>query len=308
LATGLMGDSIATNLFMVGFAYQRGLIPLGEDAIVRAIELNGAAVESNKQSFRWGRLAAVDPARVAAAAVPTAAKPDSLRLSESVDEMIGRRAAFLTGYQDAAYAKRYTDFVAKVRAAESSRLPGKTALTEAVARYYFKLLAIKDEYEVARLYTDGDFAKRVAAQFEGDYKLTFHLAPPLSNKPDPITGEAKKSTYGPWMMTAFGVLAKMKWLRGTALDVFGKTQERRTERRLITDYEALIDELLPRLAAHNHAIAVELASIPEHIRGYGHVKDRHLKVAKAKETELVARFRGAAPGAAASLAAIKVAA
>src|ERR1700692_3414904 len=143
LATGLMGDSIATNLFMVGFAYQRGLIPLGEDAILRAIELNGAAVGSNKQSFRWGRLAAVDPARVAAAAVP-ASKPDSQRLSESVDEMIARRAAFLTGYQDAAYAGRYTDFVAKVRAAETGRLPGKTALTEAVARYYFKLRAIKD--------------------------------------------------------------------------------------------------------------------------------------------------------------------
>ena len=308
LATGLMGDSIATNLFMVGFAYQRGLIPLGEDAILRAIELNGAAVESNKQSFRWGRLAAVDPARVAAAAVPTSAKPDSQRLSESVDEMIARRAAFLTDYQDAAYAGRYTDFVAKVRAAETTRLPGKTALAEAVARYYFKLLAIKDEYEVARLYANGDFAKRVAAQFEGDYKLKFHLAPPLSNKPDAASGEAKKSTYGPWMMTAFRVLTKMKWLRGTALDVFGKTQERRTERQLITDYEALIDELLPRLAAHNHAIAVELAAIPEHIRGYGHVKDRHLKAAKAKEAELVASFRAAAPGAAASLAAIKVAA
>jgi indolepyruvate ferredoxin oxidoreductase len=308
LATGLMGDSIATNLFMVGFAYQRGLIPLGEDAILRAIELNGAAVESNKQSFRWGRLAAVDPVRVAAAAVPASAKPDSQRFSESVDEMIARRAAFLTDYQDAAYARRYTDFVAKVRAAVTARLPGKTALTDAVARYYFKLLAVKDEYEVARLYTDGDFVKRVAAQFEGDYKLTFHLAPPLSNKPDPVTGEAKKSTYGPWMMTAFRVLAKMKGLRGTPLDVFGRTHERRTERQLITDYEALIDELLPRLAPHNHAIAVELASIPEHIRGYGHVKDRHLKAAKAKEAELVASFRAAAPGAAAALAAIKVAA
>ena len=157
LATGLMGDSIATNLFMVGFAYQRGLLPIGEDAILRAIELNGAAVESNKQSFRWGRLAAVDPARVAAAAMPASANPESQRMSESVDEMIARRAAFLTDYQDAAYAKRYTDFVAKVRTAETARLPGKTALTEAVARYYFKLLAMKDEYEVARLYTDGDF-------------------------------------------------------------------------------------------------------------------------------------------------------
>ena len=162
-----------------------------------------------------------------------------------------------------------------------------------------KLLAIKDEYEVARLYTDGEFAKRVAAQFEGDYKLHFHLAPPLMNKPDAKTGEPKKSSYGPWMMSAFRVLAKMKGLRGTAFDVFGKTAERRVERQLITDYEALIEELLPRLAAHNHTLAVELASIPEQIRGYGHVKERHLKAAKAKEAELVAAFRAAKPASAA---------
>jgi indolepyruvate ferredoxin oxidoreductase len=213
--------------------------------------------------------------------------------------MIARRAEFLTAYQDTAYATRYTDFVAKLRAAEAQKLPEKTALTEAVARYYFKLLAVKDEYEVARLYTDGEFAKRVAAQFEGDYKLRFHLAPPLTNKPDPKTGEPKKSSYGPWMMSAFRLLAKMKGLRGTALDVFGKSAERKLERQLITDYEALIEELLPRLAAHNHALAVELASIPEQIRGYGHVKERHLKAAKAKEAELVAAFRAARPASAA---------
>ena len=294
LATGLMGDSIATNLFMVGFAYQRGLIPVSEAAILRAIELNAAAVESNKQSFRWGRVAAVDPSHVLAAAIPQQ-KPDSQRLSTTLEEIIQRRAEFLTGYQDAAYAKRYTDFVAKVRAAETAKLPGRTAVTEAVARYYFKLLAIKDEYEVARLYAESDFTKRIAAQFEGDYKLVFHLAPPLSNKPDAVTGEAKKTTYGPWMMSAFKVLAKLRVLRGTAFDIFGRTAERRMERQLITDYEALIDELLPRLASHNHAIAVELAAIPEHIRGYGHVKDRHLKTAKAREAELVAAYRAALP-------------
>ena len=294
LATGLMGDSIATNLFMVGYAYQRGLLPLSEAAIVRAIELNAAAAESNKQSFRWGRLAAVDPQRVLAAAIP-GEKPDSQRLSSSLDEMISRRAEFLTSYQDARYAKRYVDFVTKVLGAETSKLPGKTALTEAVARYYFKLLAVKDEYEVARLYSDGEFARRIAAQFEGDYKLTFHLAPPLINKPDAATGEASKTIYGPWMMSAFRLLAKMKGLRGTALDIFGRTPERRMERQLITDYEALIDEMLPRLAAHNHLIAIELAGIPEHIRGFGHVKERHLKAAKQKETELVAAFRAARP-------------
>jgi indolepyruvate ferredoxin oxidoreductase len=294
LATGLMGDSIATNLFMVGYAYQRGLLPLSEAAIVRAIELNATAVESNKQSFRWGRLAAVDPQRVLAAAIPSE-KPESQRLSASLDEMIARRSEFLTAYQDARYAKRYVDFVTKVLAAETSKLPGKTALTEAVARYYFKLLAVKDEYEVARLYSDGEFAKRVAAQFEGDYTLKFHLAPPLTNRPDSATGEAPKTTYGAWMMRAFGLLARMKGLRGTALDIFGRTPERRMERQLVTDYEALIDETLPRLAAHNHAIAVELASIPEHIRGFGHVKERHLKAAKEKEAQLVAAFRSARP-------------
>jgi indolepyruvate ferredoxin oxidoreductase len=305
LATGLMGDSIATNLFMVGYAYQRGLLPLSEASILRSIELNGTAIESNVQSFRWGRLAAIDPKRVLAAAIPTD-KPDSQRMSTSLDDIITRRSQFLVAYQDAGYARRYVDFVTKVLEAEGARVPGKTALTEAVARYYFKLLAIKDEYEVARLYTDGEFEKRVAAQFEGDYKLTFHLAPPLTNVPDAATGEAKKSTYGPWMMSVFRVLAKLKGLRGTAFDIFGRTAERKMERQLITDYEALIDELLPRLAAHNHAIAVDLASMPEHIRGYGHVKERHLKSAKAKEAELVAAYRAAKPAETSS--AIKVAA
>jgi len=306
LATGLMGDSIATNLFMVGFAYQRGLLPLSEASILQAINLNGAAIESNTQSFRWGRLAAVDPQRVLAAAIP-AEKPDSQRLSTSLDETIARRSEFLTSYQDAAYATRYVEFVTKVLTAESKLQPARTTLTEAVARYYFKLLAIKDEYEVARLYTDGEFMKRIAAQFEGEYKLKFHLAPPLTNAADASTGEAKKSTYGPWMLSGFRILAKLKGLRGTMFDVFGRTAERRMERQLITDYEALINEILPHLAAHNHSIAVELASIPEHIRGYGHVKDRHLKVAKSKEATLVAAYRGARP-AEASVATIKVAA
>jgi len=300
LATGLMGDSIATNLFMVGYAYQRGLLPLSEAAILRAIELNAAAVEANKQSFRWGRLAAVDAQHVVDAAIPEA-KPDSQRLSTALDEIIARRAEFLTGYQDAAYAKRYSDFVAKVRAAEAQRAPARTDLTEAVARYYFKLLAIKDEYEVARLYTDGEFSRRVAAQFEGNYRLRFHLAPALTNRPDPVTGEPKKRSYGPWMMSAFRVLARLKGLRGTIFDVFGKTAERKAERRLIIDYEALIDELLPQLAAHNHPFAVELARVPEHIRGYGHVKQRHLEHAKVKQAELIAAFRSARAESAAAI-------
>ena len=294
IATALMGDSIATNLFMVGFAYQRGLLPVGEDAILRAIELNATAVESNQESFRWGRLAAVDPARVTAAATP-AARPESQRRSASLDEIIARRAAFLTAYQDAAYARRYTNLVARVRTVEETKVSGATALTETVARYYFKLLAIKDEYEVARLYADGDFAARVAAAFEGEYKFTFHLAPPLVSRIDPATGEAKKATYGPWMIRAFGVLAKLRRLRGTPLDLFNRTAERKMERALIGEYEAVLDEIFARLTADNHALAIELAEIPEHIRGYGHVKARHVKAAKAKEAELLAALRAAKP-------------
>ncbi len=295
LALGLMGDSIATNLFMVGYAYQKGLLPVSASAILRAIELNGAAVESNTQSFRWGRLAAIDRDKVAAAASPRQDAPSTQRLSESLDEMMARRVEFLAGYQDAAYARCYRDLVALVRQTESARMPGATALTEAVVRYAFKLMAVKDEYEVARLYTDGEFRKRLEAQFEGDYTLRFNLAPPLWVKPDPVTGQIAKREYGPWMMKAFGVLAGMKRFRGTALDVFGRTAERRMERQLIKDYTTLMGEILEHLAPHNHAFAVELARIPEQIRGFGHVKQRHLQAAKAREASLLESFRSARP-------------
>jgi indolepyruvate ferredoxin oxidoreductase len=228
-------------------------------------------------------------------ATPPDAKPRSQRLSQSVDEMIERRREFLAQYQDAAYAKRYTDLVERVRAAESAKVPGSTALGTAVARYFFKLMAYKDEYEVARLYTDGDFLKRVGEQFEGGYKLKFHLAPPLLAKTDPATGEPRKREYGAWMLAAFRVLAKLKFLRGGALDVFGYSEERRTERRLIADYERVIAEILDKLDATNLGMGVHIASIPEHIRGYGPVKERHLKEAKAREAEYLLQFRN--PGA-----------
>ena len=269
------------------------MLPISEAAIIRSIELNGAAVDSNKTSFQWGRLAAVDRAEVSAAALPAQATPESQKLSESLDETIARRVKFLTAYQDAAYARRYSELVALVRQTESARMPNSTALTAAVARYWFKLLAIKDEYEVARLYSDGEFRRRLEAQFEGDYTLKFHLAPPLWAKPDRITGHVAKREYGPWMIKAFGVLAGMKRLRGTAFDVFAHSAERKLERKLISDYASLVDELLEKLAPHNHALAVELASIPEDIRGYGHVKDRHVRQAIAKEAGLLIKFREA---------------
>lgn len=346
LATALLGDAIASNLFILGFAWQQGLVPLSLEALMRAIELNGAAIEMNQRAFAWGRLAAIDPQAVQQAAglvrnAPTEAERtpgtlrelppgewegseagapsaprnpgnepevrglpasdphpgdtpfatlDDTRLSRSLDELIARRSGFLVDYQDAAYATRYRQLVDAVRKAEQRVAPGSTALTEAVARYFFKLMAYKDEYEVARLYTSGDFLKRVAQQFEGDYQVRFHLAPPLFARRDE-QGRLQKKEYGPWMFKAFGLLARLKGLRGSRFDIFGHTAERRGERQLIADYERTLQELLGSLDAGRLALAVEIASIPEHIRGYGHVKEAHLHDARAREAALLATWR-----------------
>jgi indolepyruvate ferredoxin oxidoreductase len=299
LATTLMGDAIATNLFLLGYAFQRGLVPVSLEALERAIELNGVAVEINKRTLAWGRLAAHDPGAVDAAARP--ARPLAAPVaSETLDEVVARRVAFLTEYQDAAYAERYAELVRRTQAAERERAKGMTGLAEAVARYYFKLLAYKDEYEVARLYTDGGFRRKLEAQFEGDFKLQFHLAPPLIAPRDPATGELRKITFGPWMLRAMTLLARFRRLRGTRWDVFGRTEERRGERQLIADYAATIEELIAGLETDNHALAVEIAKIPEVIRGFGHVKARNLEAAKAHEAQLLAAFRDPSARAAAA--------
>jgi indolepyruvate ferredoxin oxidoreductase len=299
LATTLMGDAIATNLFLLGYAFQRGLVPVSLEALEHAIELNGVAVEINKRTLAWGRLAAHDPGAVDAAARP--AKPlASPVVSETLDEMIAGRVAFLTDYQDAAYAEGYAELVRRTLAAERERAKGMTGLAEAVARYYFKLLAYKDEYEVARLYADGSFCRKLEAQFEGDFKLEFHLAPPLIAPRDPATGELRKMTFGPWMLPAMKLLARFRRLRGTRWDVFGRTEERRDERQLISDYAAAIEELIAGLETDNHALAVEIAKIPEVIRGFGHVKARNLEAAKAHEAQLLAAFRDPSARAAAA--------
>jgi indolepyruvate ferredoxin oxidoreductase len=293
LATGLLGDSIASNLFMLGFAYQRGLVPLSAEAIERAIALNGVAVEFNHDAFRWGRRAAVDPELVQTRAIPPATVPASHRLSDTLEQLISRRVAFLTDYQNAAYAARYADKIRRVREAETVCLPGETGLTQAVARSLFKLMAYKDEYEVARLYTETDFLKRVADQFEGSYKLNFHLAPPLLADRDPTTGHLRKRSFGPWMLSVFRVLARLRWLRGTPFDIFGRSQERRLERRLIGEYETLVEEIVARLSPANHEIAVELAGLPLEIRGFGHVKEASLARIDERREGLLVRFRSA---------------
>ena len=290
LATALMGDAIYTNPFMLGYAWQKGWLPLAYEAMVRAIEINGVAVDNNRKAFEWGRYAAHD-----LEAVRRTVFPDNVvelkRFSSSLEELVARRVEFLTGYQNAKYAQRFADLVERVRKVESDRLQS-SKLAEAVARNYFRLLAYKDEYEVARLHSDPAFRARIAAQFEGDYSLNFYLAPPLLSKIDPDTGRPRKKRYGPRMMTAFSILAKLKGLRGTPLDIFGRTAERRTERQLITEYEALVDELLAKLDRDNHAVALQLAALPEEIRGFGHVKEGNLRTARARWTELLARFRG----------------
>jgi indolepyruvate ferredoxin oxidoreductase len=291
LATGLLGDSIASNLFMLGYAYQRGLVPLSAEAIERAIELNAVAVEFNHSAFRWGRRAAVDLALVEARAVPSSAVPASHRLSETLDQVIDRRVKFLTDYQDRAYAARYSVRVQRVRDAEARCLPASTALTAAVARGLFKLMAYKDEYEVARLYTESDFLKRVSDQFEGAYKLRFHLAPPILGDRDPQTGHLRKREFGPWMLNVFRLLAKFRWLRGTPFDIFGRSEERRAERRLIREYEDVIEEIVDRLSSANHPTAVDLALVPFEIRGFGHIKEASIQRAKAKEADLLNRLR-----------------
>ncbi len=292
IATALLGDSIATNLFMLGFAYQRGHIPVSAEALVRAIELNGVAAAQNQQAFAWGRRAAVDLASVERAAAP--AHP-AAKIPQTLDEIIVHRMAHLTGYQNAAYAQRYRALVDRAATAERARTPGQDGFAVAVAKYYAKLLAYKDEYEVARLYTDGRFIDKLQEQFEGDYRLEFHLAPPLAAARDPETGHLQKRSFGSWMLRAFGLLARLKGLRGTTFDLFGRSPERRAERDLITAYEALIAELIGGLTPENHRLAVALAAIPEQIRGYGHVKDRHLAEAKRREAELLAAFRTPTP-------------
>ncbi|MEP9376668.1 indolepyruvate ferredoxin oxidoreductase family protein [Aquabacter sp. CN5-332] len=291
LAAALFGNSLAQNIFMVGYAYQFGALPLSAEAILKALELNGEAVSMNQAAFLWGRRAAHDPARVEAMIGPSKAATDARVLSQSLDEVIARRVAYLTAYQNASYAGRYRTLVEKVRAVEGKRAAGRSGLTEAVAKNLHKLMAYKDEYEVARLYADGEFQKQVEAAFEGDLSYEFHLAPPLLARKDPVTGEPKKMRFGPRMMKGFALLARLKGLRGTPFDVFGWSAERRLERALIADYEALVEELLGALSLANHAYAVALASIPEKIRGYGPVKARHLEAAKAEEADLLVRFR-----------------
>ena len=286
-STKLMGDSIYTNPMMLGYAWQKGWIPLEKASIIRAIELNAVAVQQNKTAFEWGCRAAHNPAEVQKAVNP--GQVVEFKKRESLETLVARRVEFLTGYQDARYADSYRAFVERVKSAEEKLGLKSLLLTESVARYLFKLMAYKDEYEVARLHTDAAFLARVNAMFEGDFKLHYHLAPPLIAKRN-AKGELQKSKFGPSMLMAFRLLARLKGLRGGSFDLFGRTAERRQERALISDYTISIEALLNTLSASNHGVAVEIARIPDLIKGFGHVKDRNLAAARSRWQALEAEF------------------
>ena len=292
IATRLMGDSIYTNLFMLGFAWQRGAIPLGHAALMRAIELNGTAVHANKRAFGLGRLAAVRPERfVEQATVAQVTTPDLAGL-------VKERRARLVAYQNEAYARRYDRLVEAVMQAATPLGAKGERLTHAVARNLYKLMAYKDEYEVARLYTDGNFRRKLGDQFEGVGKIQVHLAPPVLARLDPVTGAPRKRAFGAWIFTVFAVLARLRGLRGTAFDLFGYTAERRMERALVVEYEATIGGALGHLTSGNADRLTEIAELPEMIRGFGHIKMRNAEAAAKRRARLLANFeRPAADGA-----------
>ena len=292
IAVRFLQDAIYTNMIMLGFAWQNGLVPVGEDAILQAIELNGVAVARNAKAFQIGRIAAAFPERVLAPADPRQTVPE-----RTLDDLIAHRSKLLVAYQNEAYAETYRQAVARVRAREESLGLGED-LTRAVATYAYKLMAYKDEYEVARLYTDGSFRQRIAETFTGNYKLNFHLAPPLLSRKD-HKGHLVKKSFGRWMLPAFGLLAKLKGLRGTRFDFVGWTAERKMERGLRDAYLANLDRLIADLSPENHALAVEIASIPDDIRGFGHVKEASVEVATTREGVLWSKWplgHDAAPG------------
>ena len=291
-AEKLFGDTIASNMFMLGYACQLGFVPVGTAAIEQAIVLNGAAPEMNRNAFRMGRLAAHDRKAVDAL-MPNETKPAAK--TETLDDIIAHRTALLTGYQNAAYAKRYEVIVRQLAAIEQSKTPGRTALSIAAAKGLHKLMSYKDEYEVGRLFTAPEFKAALDEQFASHGRLEFYLAPPLLARRDKTTGEPRKIKFGAWMLPVFGWLAKGKTLRGTAWDVFGYTAERRLEREMIDDYETLLGEIGQNLTAANHGIATQLAVNALEIKGYGHIKTKNYEQAKKRETQLLAQLRDPSP-------------
>lgn len=289
-----LGDSIGANILLMGYAWQLGVIPVGLPALMRAIELNGVAIDLNKRAFMLGRLAAAEPAALGQPGGVSGPAPQPVQFiaPQSLEQLLATRVRILTQYQNAAYAERYRALVASVSACEQALSGGTTRLplSKAVARSLFKLMAYKDEYEVARLHADPAFAQRLAQQFEGDYTLQFHLAPPLLTRWLSSNGQPRKVALGGWMRHGFALLARLKGLRGTFFDPFGHTDERRRERACRDDYMAWLASLPTTLTPANLATAVKLAQLPEKIRGYGHVKLAAMAEVEREKAQLMADF------------------
>ena len=287
----LFGNTVAANMFMLGFAFQKGGVPLSADAVEKAVELNGEAVQMNVDAFQWGRRAAHEPDFVQGMVDKARVAPPAL--ATSLDDIIAKRAAFLTAYQNADYAARYKNLLEPVLAAEKNALGSSTLVSEAAARSLFKLMAIKDEYEVARLYTNGAFVAQLGEAFASYERLEFHLAPPAFSRKN-AKGQLVKRRFGAWMLNAFGVLARFKVLRGTPFDVFGYSAERSMERGLITAYEQDLAFAAERLDPTHQADITELLSLPMEIRGFGHVKHANLEKTQIKRSHLMAKIAGEA--------------
>ncbi len=296
LATGLTGEAITTNVFLLGMAFQRGYLPVGLSAIERAIETNGVAVALNMAAFGWGRLAAHDPALVERFLAPTWLATLSANQAESLDEIVARCVAHLTAYQSSKYADRYQSLVDRVAAREGHVAGGSRELAKAVARYYCKLLAYKDEYEVARLYNAPEFRRSLEEQFEGGFRVKLHFAPSWFARRDPNTGRPRKREFGHWFFPVLRLLTRLKGLRGTPFDIFGYASVRKLERRLIRDYELMIGEIVENLSSGNHRLAIELACLPEQLRGFDQVKARAAAELEEKQTSLMTAFRESLKG------------
>lgn len=295
ISKALLGDTMSANIFLLGYAWQLGGVPVSGEALEKAIRLNGVAVKDNLDAFTWGRYAAHDANALDNILGSVVSLPARHARPETLDEIIERRVRFLTLYQNAAYGARYRTCVEAIRKAELERMPSSSALVNGVAQGLFRLMAYKDEYEVARLFTDGAFREQLDRMFTGDLKLEFHLAPPIFARKDPLTGRPAKRRYGPWAMRLFALLARAKGLRGTLLDPFRYSQDRKLERRLIADYEAMLEEVIRRLTRDTHGVAVELATLPQAIRGYGPVKQEAAEAADARREELLAALSSPAP-------------
>lgn len=288
LAYALMGNEVGANLMLVGYAAQRGWLPISLAALDRAVELNGTAVDMNRAAIAWGRIAAHDPARLTGLLAPEIADE-----ADDLDAIVDRNAAELERYQDRAYADRYRALVDLARGAERGLGDGGDSFARAVAQYHFKLLAYKDEYEVARLLSGADFRRALEEEFEGDFRVEYHMAPPILQRRDPQTGRYSKRSFGGWIRPALALLAKFRRLRGTPFDIFGYAAHRRLERGLIAEYESDIAMLAERLDPENRDVAVRIAEWPEQVRGYDTVKDEHIARMREAKRELISELEEA---------------